>query len=765
MSLVESSSPRVRVAVVGCGAVARESLLPVLAGHERVALGPLVDRDHARAQQLASAYNVASVVTDMGTLNRDLVDAVVLATPPGHHAAGTLQLLEKGLHVLVEKPMAIAAADARRMVDAAARKQLTLSVGLYRRFLPSVQLLRAMIERQEFGRVLSVDAEEGGPYGWPLATLDGLRRSSGGGGTLIDLGSHVIDLVLFALQGLPRLESYADNELGGIETDCLLRAALSTPWGDVPFRLEMSRTRELRGSLRVECEQATLELPRASFTEVLVHRRRTTAGGPPIRLTASWPGVTSFTGYEAFRREMDDWIDGITTGREPVLSGRSVVPVVALIEDAYAQRTHLVEPGDEVVPPSIHVSSPRKRVLVTGAGGFLGGRTVELLRDHHGWDALPLVREPKSAARLARWPHEILLGDICSRADMDRVMKGMDAVVHCAVGTSWKADETRRVTVEGTRIVAEAALAAGVKRFVHISSLFVHQRQGLDRIDELVPLAPPASDEYGQNKLAAEQALQAVAGRGLSTIVLRPTRIYGPYSRTFTIRPLQALSEGRLAIRGAADIPANMVYVDNVVTAIQQALAAPDTLRGSAYLITDPEQLTLLGFFEYFGRPHGLEVVLIPAPLDQRDPESKGFPSRLAGGVLGIAKSSEFRGFVRRILDTDPIGTVPRRLWDRSPRMQERLLRAFGSDPAVVYRRPSAGGEDLLDYYGERALVIGAKAERELGYVAIPHAVCMARTLAWARYARLLPADTVGSGFSRTSSSAVENTPTEGQHA
>src|SRR5205085_8526713 len=120
------------------------------------------------------------------------------------------------------------------------------------------------------------------------------------------------------------------------------------------------------------------------------------------------------------------------------------------------------------LPPVAPRSTKMKRVVVTGAGGFLGGRAVELLRDRFGWDAVPLVRSPSSAARLARWPHDILLGDICSRADMDRALKGCDAVVHCAVGTSWKADEARRVTVDGTRTVAEAALAAGVSRFVHI---------------------------------------------------------------------------------------------------------------------------------------------------------------------------------------------------------------------------------------------------------------------------------------------------------
>ena len=83
------------------------------------------------------------------------------------------------------------------------------------------------------------------------------------------------------LHGQPTLDAYQDNERGGIETDCVLRASLQTPRGTVPFRLEMSRTRELRGSIRVVCEHATLELPRGSFTEVLVQRSRASPSSAP----------------------------------------------------------------------------------------------------------------------------------------------------------------------------------------------------------------------------------------------------------------------------------------------------------------------------------------------------------------------------------------------------------------------------------------------------------------------------------------------------
>jgi nucleoside-diphosphate-sugar epimerase len=627
------------------------------------------------------------------------------------------------------------------MVRAATTADIVLSVGLYRRFLPAVQLLRDLVQRGEFGQPLSVDAEEGGAYGWPLTSLDGLTRARGGGGVLIDLGSHLIDLILHVLSATPELDRYEDNSRGGIETDCLLHASLQRPAGAIPLRLELSRTRDLRGSIRVCCEHATLELLRGNFTEVLIHRAD--SGRSSVRFAAAWTHTRDFIGYEAFRRELDDWLTAIDRRSEPVLSGQSVVPVVRLIEEAYQNRRPLSEPwSDEgLANPSGRPASKARRVLVTGAGGFLGGRTVELLRERYGWHPVALVREPKSAARLARWPTDVVVGDICSRRDMDRVLQGCDAVVHCAVGTSWQRDEVRKVTVDGTRTVAEAALAARVTRFVHISTLFVHQREGVSRIDEDVPLNPVSGDTYGRNKLDAEEALAAILRKGLSTIVLRPTRIYGPFSKTFTIRPLDALREGRFAIGGDSEVPANMVYVDNVVEAIARALDAPQALSGSAYLITDSDQLSLRDFYRYFAEAARADVRLRPEWQPTNGSSSRqSVVNRWRGAIRTIACSPELRGIVHRIIDTDPVGTLPRWLWNLSPAVQQSLLRRFGADAAVIYRRASPDLAKELIYHGERALVSSAKARSELGFVdVVARARAMALTLDWARYARLLP--------------------------
>src|SRR5215510_9578874 len=99
----------------------------------------------------------------------------------------------------------------------------------------------------------------------------------------------------------------------------------------------------------------------------------------------------------------------------------------------------------------------QRKVLVTGAGGFIGGRAVEVLHATGHWQVVGGVRRWSSAARIGRFPVEITLCNVTSPASVRAAMAGVSHVVHCAVGG-------REVTVEGTRTVLEAARAAGVQR-------------------------------------------------------------------------------------------------------------------------------------------------------------------------------------------------------------------------------------------------------------------------------------------------------------
>ncbi len=252
-----------------------------------------------------------------------------------------------------------------------------------------------------------------------------MHKEQGGGGVLIDIGSHVLDLLLYLFPGTADVLDYQDNALGGIETDCVARLRLQHEGRPVEGKVELSRTRKLRNTLRITCERATLELRTGERMKVAVIPEIASVREPltncvrPIDVQACWGDEPASVGYEGYRAEIDDWLQAIHSGQAPVLSGCSALRTVELIERCYKQVRRIDEPwvwdGLPLGKVSANASSLR-RVLVTGAGGFIGCRVAEVLQLGEGWQVRALVHSPGSAARLARLPVEMVQGDLKSGA-------------------------------------------------------------------------------------------------------------------------------------------------------------------------------------------------------------------------------------------------------------------------------------------------------------------------------------------------------------
>jgi len=285
----------IRVALVGCGAISQSLHLPVLAGHEGIRLTALVDRARDRAEQLAKGYGVPIVVSDAAELNSNTVDAAIIATPAAHHAPGAIDLMRRGIHVLVEKPMALTARDAEEMVRVADETDRRLAVGYFRRLYPSLRLMKALVDRKFFGEPRRVHAEGGGRYSWAAATLANMRRDLAGGGVLIDYGSHILDMLFYLFDESAEVLSYQDNDLGGVEADCIIDVRLSHRGQAVDGRIELARTRELGNSISVECDEGRLLFEFFAYDQaflggVRVACRDVNGDGVPDIITAPGPG-------------------------------------------------------------------------------------------------------------------------------------------------------------------------------------------------------------------------------------------------------------------------------------------------------------------------------------------------------------------------------------------------------------------------------------------------------------------------------------------
>jgi predicted dehydrogenase/nucleoside-diphosphate-sugar epimerase len=733
------------VAVVGCGAVVQQFHLPVLAGHEGLRLAALVDRDEARARELARGYEVPAAFTDPEALDPAQVDAVLVATPPAHHGPCALSLMRRGLHVLVEKPMAVSVAEAEEMVRTADETGVVLAVGLYRRLLPVTGLLRALVEGEAWGRPLRVDVEWGGMTASASATLGLLRKDLAGGGVLLDLGPHVLDFLLAVFPGPAEVIDYQHDSLGGIEADCEVRLTQNHGGRPVEARVALSRVRNLRGTIRVECERALLEVPINERYQVRIQPNN---GGGAVEMHARRRDEPDTAWFEAFRAEIDDWLGAIREDREPVLSGRSALPSLRLVEDCYRSARRMSLPwveGSLRRPGAAPGSNGRpRRVLVTGASGFIGTRVAEVLSLCDAWQVRGLVHRPAGAARLARLPVEMVQGDLCSAADLERALADCDAVVHCAVGTEYgNAHALHAVTVGGTENLLAAARRAGVSRFIHLSSIGIHDPGWSAPIDETTPVVPARGDVYGRTKARAEQAVLRAADQGLPAVVLRPGCVYGPHGFTFVINPLHALAAGRLVLDGSADTPSNTVYVDNLVEAIVRALdAPPEAVRGEVFTIGDGDGCTWGEYYGDFARRLGVALpaapAAVPAPARGRNP----FRWLLAWGraFKDIFGSAEFKALMKKTLNTDPPGRLPRGLLEHFPGLERWLRRRLAMDRPMIYRRPAAGGSGApFRVTPRRGAICIDKARKVLGYQpVVSREQALELTWEWVRHARIV---------------------------
>ncbi|GAB4444496.1 MAG: NAD-dependent epimerase/dehydratase family protein [Anaerolineae bacterium] len=170
-------------------------------------------------------------------------------------------------------------------------------------------------------------------------------------------------------------------------------------------------------------------------------------------------------------------------------------------------------------------------ILITGATGFLGRNLCEHLANQ-GYTLRALVRPATETTFLENLGIEIARGDVTDAASVQAAVTGCDYVIHAAAHFRlWGPPPPFvKTNVEGTRNVLEAALAAGVKRFVHISTIIVvgPQPPGVV-ITEETPCRPYPTDNYALTKHQGERLARAYVDKGLPVVVLRLGALYGPH--------------------------------------------------------------------------------------------------------------------------------------------------------------------------------------------------------------------------------------------
>jgi predicted dehydrogenase/nucleoside-diphosphate-sugar epimerase len=597
-----------RYSILGAGSVTNLYYLPALRLMGRLCDATVVDSDahligsheptYAEAQFRSQDY--ADYLEKLSFPKQGSADCIVVALPNELHVDAVRMALERGRHVLCEKPLALTATACAQLRALAAEKKCLLKVAMSRRYLPSLMLARDIVEAKELGEVRAIEVCDCTPFAWRPKSFAFFSPQAGG--VLADMGVHYLDY-LGALIGELKPLTYSDDAKGGIESSLRYRLAA----GDVAIEMRLSRLHRSGAYLKIVCERGEIQVDKAKENEVIVApsgslSRRVSAAQPFDE--AAWPD--DFRGsFCQMLNEFERAIDGRNTN---IADSADAERAAKLIEWAYERRPHCVP------ATPVHSQHSPCKVFVTGATGFIGGHLVERLAAEANRIRIA-ARSPGKCANVSRFPVEIVATDLLDRESVRAAVADARIVYHLAYGNDGK--DPARITIDGTKNVVEAAIAAGADCVVVLSTMYVFGfPQSEAVVDESFPYRPYGG-EYGSSKAVMERWCLRRAQSSLPTriVVLNPTCVFGPGGGAYTTLPVDLARKGQFCWIDGGQGFANYNYIENLLDAIA-AGARIAQAHGNRFIINDGvvSWRELLGpFVEPVGRnipsysPHELE--------------------------------------------------------------------------------------------------------------------------------------------------------------
>jgi 1,5-anhydro-D-fructose reductase (1,5-anhydro-D-mannitol-forming) len=311
------------IALIGTGAMARRFLSAVRKEIEGVRFIAAHSRQAERLEQFRKEYPRIECTTDLtALLGREDIQAVYISTPVNTHAPLSIAAARAGKHILCEKPMALTVSDCEAMIEAAESRGVVLQIGYMMRFHPAHQLIKKQVDSGDLGTLRFVHLERTTFIDFLSADMPEhrkwfIRPEDSGGGALMDLGSHLIDLLLYLVGD--EIEScnlqIREEPRLGVETDALagfrfrggLLATVFTSW-QVPLHDNI---------IQVYADKASLFARRTlgPYTD-----------GTLERITEAGREQLPVSYRNHYVLQLEHFRDCIAESRQPLTGGRACLP-------------------------------------------------------------------------------------------------------------------------------------------------------------------------------------------------------------------------------------------------------------------------------------------------------------------------------------------------------------------------------------------------------------------------------------------------------
>ena len=208
-----------RWGVLGAGSVAQRRAMPAINKAKDAELHALLSRDAKRAQQLATEHGTQECYTTVDELLSDeVLDAIYVSTPVYLHCEQVIAAAERGLHVLCDKPMAMNVAECRRMIDACEANSVHLQICFLFRFHSCFQQIKNWVTEGNLGQIVQGRVPFLKPFPIPPGAWRG-NPDQGGGGSLMDLGAHGVDLLRYILGEVRQVSAFCNSVVHGYDVE------------------------------------------------------------------------------------------------------------------------------------------------------------------------------------------------------------------------------------------------------------------------------------------------------------------------------------------------------------------------------------------------------------------------------------------------------------------------------------------------------------------------------------------------------------------
>ena len=326
----------IHVGLIGAGNIS-QTHARAAAAIPGVSVAAVHGANGAKARELAASHGAAAYDSLDAFLDHKPMDMVVIGSPSGVHAAQGVAAARRGLHVLVEKPIDVTTERADELIAAAEESGVRLGVLFQDRLKPGIVKLKQLVDSGGLGRVLSVSARV--PWYRPpdyyrLSRWHGTAALDGGG-ALMNQGIHTVDLLLWVLGDVIRVQARTATLLHEIESEDTALALLEFASGAAGV-LEASTATYPGYPRRVEITgtegTALLEHDRLVSADLRTPRPELVGDGGDANASASSPVVSDASGHQ---RLIEDFLRAIETGSRPACDGHEGRRSVELVEAIY----------------------------------------------------------------------------------------------------------------------------------------------------------------------------------------------------------------------------------------------------------------------------------------------------------------------------------------------------------------------------------------------------------------------------------------------